>query len=168
MIVSLGVANLGLTLLLKVVIPIMYLCYPVTIGIVICCLLDIFIPGHMYWTYRGSVWIAALFGLIDAIAAAGVEASWFKAIVDVVPLAHYSLGWLIPTLIGGVIGFIVDHHQGRLVEHFDYDLMARERNRGLVEAGIAGTLEDVEEEQAADAAEAAAEAGKPAPEAADK
>lgn len=141
-VISLAVANLGLDMLLKIVIPIMYLCYPVTIAMVVVCLIDIVVPGHMYWTYRGAVWTGALFGLIDAIAAAGVKADWFKALVNIVPLAEYSLGWLLPTLIMGVVGFAIDHKQGRLVSHLDYDLMAREKNKGLVEAGIAGDIDE--------------------------
>lgn len=141
MVIAFGVANLGLSVLLKVVIPVMYLCYPVTIALVIVCLLDIFIPGHLYWTYRGAVWVSAVFGLIDAIAVTGLKAAWFTAIVDVVPLAGYSLGWLLPTIVMGAIGFIADARQGRLREHLDYDLMARERNKGLVEAGIVGDLD---------------------------
>lgn len=141
-IVAFGVANLGLDLLLKVVIPIMYLCYPVTIMMVVVCLLDIVVPGHMYWTYRGAVWTSALFGLIDAIAVTGYDAAWFKTVVETVPLAGYSLGWLIPSVVVGIVGFLVDLGQGRLTKHLDYDLMARERNKGLVEAGIAGDLDD--------------------------
>ncbi|MDO4613658.1 MAG: branched-chain amino acid transport system II carrier protein [Actinomycetaceae bacterium] len=142
MAVSFAVANLGLNMLLKIVVPVMYLCYPVTIALVIVCLLDIFIPGHMYWTYRGAVWIAAVFGLIDAASAAELKSGLLTALLDTIPLAHYSLGWLIPTLVAGLIGFIVDLKQNRLREHLDYDLMAREKNKGLVEAGIAGDISE--------------------------
>ncbi|QOX82666.1 branched-chain amino acid transport system II carrier protein [Nanchangia anserum] len=141
-VVSFAVANLGLTLLLKVVVPIMLLCYPVTIAMVIVCLLDIPIPGHMYWTYRCAVWTAGIFGLVDAASAAGLTASWFLALKDAIPLSGFSLGWLLPTLILGCVGFIVDALQGRLRKPLDYDLVARERNRALLDAGIAGEVSE--------------------------
>ncbi|MCI5825840.1 MAG: branched-chain amino acid transport system II carrier protein [Arcanobacterium sp.] len=112
-VVALAVANLGLTLLLQVVVPMMYFCYPITIAIVLVSIIDIFVPGHLFFTYRLSVWTAAIFGLIDgvvqgfALAHMGLP-GWFKTLVDTIPLADISLGWVIPVAIMMVLGLILD------------------------------------------------------------
>lgn len=132
-----GVANLGLDALLKMVIPIMFLCYPITIALVIVCLLDIIIPGHLYWSYRLSVWIAALFGLFDAIKQAG----YLQETIELIPLAKYSLAWVVPVFLMLVLGLIIDYFQGRFKRNLDYDRVAWERNRSLMESGLGGNYQ---------------------------
>lgn len=155
-VISFIVANAGLDLLLKIVIPIMYLCYPITICLVITCLLDIFLPGHMFWAYRGSVWVSAVFGLVDAIKAgigllypdANTIPATAQATVDFIdryiPLAKYSLGWVIPALVFFLIGLLADYFQGRMKHTLDYDRIARERNQQLIDAGLGDVLSEEE------------------------
>lgn len=132
--VSLAVANLGIEALLKMIIPIMFLCYPITIALVIVCLLDIFVPGHLYWSYRLPVWIAAVFGLFDGIKQAG----YLKETIELIPLAKYSLAWVIPVFLMLVLGLTIDYFQGRFKRDLDYDRLAWERNRSLMESGLGG------------------------------
>ncbi|MDU5248319.1 MAG: branched-chain amino acid transport system II carrier protein, partial [Varibaculum cambriense] len=95
-IISLAIANLGLEALVNVIVPVMMFCYPITIMLVVTCILDIFIPGHMFWAYRLSVWVAGIFGLFDGLKAAGVLENWIDTTI---PLASLGLGWLIPSLV---------------------------------------------------------------------
>lgn len=124
--VSLAIANLGTATLVAVAIPMMMFCYPITIAITIVCLIDIAIPGHMYWTYRGTVWVSAVFGVFDAANAFlgltmgdKIPAGW-SSFYGLIPLSSYSMGWFLPFLIFGIIGFIVDGKQGRLKEYMEY------------------------------------------------
>ena len=141
-VVSLAIANLGLEALVNVIVPVMMFCYPITIMLVITCILDIFIPGHMFWAYRLSVWVAGIFGLFDGLKAAGVLEEW----IDVtIPLASLGLGWLIPSFIMLALGLIIDFAQGRMKQEYDYDAVARERNQALVSAGLAFNEEELDE-----------------------
>ena len=141
-IVSLAIANLGLEALVNVIVPVMMFCYPITIMLVVTCILDIFIPGHMFWAYRLSVWLAAFFGLFDGLKAAGVLEEWIDSTI---PLASLGLGWLIPSLVMLALGLIIDIAQGRMKQQYDYDAVARERNQSLVSAGLAFNEEELDE-----------------------
>lgn len=132
--VSIAVASMGLTLLVKMVVPIMYLCYPITISLICVCLVDIFVPGHLYWSYRLTVWVSAIFGAVDALHQLG----YAHKLVEIIPLASIYLGWVLPAGICLIIGFALDAFQGRLSKDMDYDEVARKRNQGLIEAGIGG------------------------------
>lgn len=134
-VISLLVASMGLNFLLKLVVPMMYVCYPVTIALVLTCLVDIFVPGHLYWSYRLSVWISPIFGLISALRAMEVGLpDW----LEMIPLYNLDLAWVVPVLTCFVIGFAIDISQGRMKRELDYDQIALERNQGLVAAGLAG------------------------------
>ena len=141
-IISLAIANLGLEALVNVIVPVMMFCYPITIMLVVTCILDIFIPGHMFWAYRLSVWIAGIFGLFDGLKAAGVLENWIDTTI---PLASLGLGWLIPSLVMLVLGLIIDIAQGRMKQAYDYDAVARERNQSLVSAGLAFNEDELDE-----------------------
>jgi len=141
-IISLAIANLGLQALVNVIVPVMMFCYPITIMLVVTCILDIFIPGHMFWAYRLSVWVAGIFGLFDGLKAAGVLENWIDTTI---PLASLGLGWLIPSLVMLVLGLIIDIAQGRMKRAYDYDAVARERNQSLVSAGLAFNEDELDE-----------------------
>ena len=141
-IISLAIANLGLEALVNVIVPVMMFCYPITIMLVVTCILDIFIPDHMFWAYRLSVWVAGIFGLFDGLKAAGVLENWIDTTI---PLASLGLGWLIPSLVMLVLGLIIDIAQGRMKQAYDYDAVARERNQSLVSAGLAFNEDELDE-----------------------
>lgn len=141
-VISLAIANLGLEALVNVIIPVMMFCYPVTIMLVVTCIMDIFIPGHMFWAYRLSVWVAAFFGLFDGLKAAGVLEEWIDTTI---PLASLGLGWLIPSIVMLLVGLIIDFAQGRMKQQYDYDAVARERNQSLVSAGLAFNEDELDE-----------------------
>lgn len=141
-VISLAIANLGLEALVNVIIPVMMFCYPVTIMLVVTCIMDIFIPGHMFWAYRLSVWVAAFFGLFDGLKAAGVLEEWIDTTI---PLASLGLGWLIPSIVMLLVGLIIDFAQGRMKQKYDYDAVARERNQSLVSAGLAFNEDELDE-----------------------
>ena len=141
-VVSLAIANLGLEALVNVIVPVMMFCYPITIMLTVTCILDIFIPGHMFWAYRLSVWVAGIFGLFDGLKAAGVLEKWIDTTI---PLASLGLGWLIPSFIMLALGLIIDIAQGRMKQQYDYDAVARERNQSLVSAGLALNEDELDE-----------------------
>ena len=120
--------------------------------LVVTCLLDIFIPGHMFWAYRLSVWVAAAFGLFDGIKAAcglfegsQVAAQVTQWIDNTIPMASLGLGWLIPSFLMLAIGLAIDIAQGRMKSQLDYDAVARERNQSLVSAGLALNEDELDE-----------------------
>lgn len=116
--VALALANLGLTQLTNLLIPILLFCYPITIAVIIVTVIDIFVPGHLHAAYRVTLWTAAVFGFIDAIAQGfalfqTAVPQWLTAVMQLIPFAQLSLGWVVPAACALVIGLAIDGATGK-------------------------------------------------------
>ncbi|AKP68148.1 branched-chain amino acid transport system II carrier protein [Companilactobacillus ginsenosidimutans] len=105
-------ANVGLTNLIQYSTPALMFIYPLAITLIILAILTPFI-GSSKWIFG----VTTLFTLIPAILA-GLEAlsfvfkgqGWFTTLMhfnDVLPLASLGLGWVVPALIGLVVGYVI-------------------------------------------------------------
>lgn len=113
--VSLGLANLGLETILEVVTPVNQLLYPIAICIIAIALLDIVTPGRLRWTYRLSAWVAGLVAIPEALWATGMPAfEGLRDSLDLLPAGSVHMGWAVPALVAAVIGFLIDLRQGHL------------------------------------------------------
>lgn len=113
--IALGLANLGLETILFIVSPINQLIYPITIVLILVCLLDIFIPGHLHWGYRLPAWTAGFISIFEALWSTGIAV--FEPIRDVLnllPAGELQLAWVAPALVMFVVGLVIDMVQGRL------------------------------------------------------
>lgn len=108
---SLVVSNQGLDQLISVSVPVLVGLYPLAIVLVGLSLLE------RLWLAPRRVFVpvmavALVFGLADALAAAG-----FKALVPAVfarlPLAEQSLGWLVPVLLVLLLAALFDRVRGK-------------------------------------------------------
>ncbi|RYV01038.1 branched-chain amino acid transport system II carrier protein [Shewanella sp. OPT22] len=88
------VANVGLTQLIEVSIPVLVSIYPVAIALVA---ITYITPklNNPELSHRIVVGVALLFGIVDGLSAAGFDIHIF----DFMPLFDQGLAWLIPTLI---------------------------------------------------------------------
>lgn len=113
--VALALANLGLEKILEIVTPINQLLYPIAICLIAVALLDIFLPGKLYWTYRLSAWTAIIVAIPEALWATNLETFVFlREYIDMIPLGEVNMAWAIPALVAGAVGLIADFSQGRL------------------------------------------------------
>ncbi|MFD1472819.1 branched-chain amino acid transport system II carrier protein [Companilactobacillus mishanensis] len=105
-------ANVGLTNLIQYSTPALMFIYPLAITLIILAILSPFI-GSSKWIFG----MTTLFTLIPAIMA-GLEAmsfafkgqNWFNSMLhfnSILPLANLGLGWVVPALIGLVIGYVI-------------------------------------------------------------
>ena len=49
----------------------------------------------------------AFVSIYDGIKAAGFEISWYEHILKLLPLYDQSIGWLVPAIIGMLIGWFI-------------------------------------------------------------
>ncbi|MDR6226382.1 LIVCS family branched-chain amino acid:cation transporter [Desmospora profundinema] len=101
--VSLGVANLGLTQIITISVPVLVAVYPIAIVLIILTLLD------QVLSVRTPVFVGALVGtalisLFDGLAAFHVPLGVWGQWLALIPLQPEGIGWLFPALIGGIIG----------------------------------------------------------------
>lgn len=100
------VANLGLTQLINVSIPVLVAMYPVAIVLVALSLLSgcwksparVFVPAMA---------MAALFGVIESLKTLEL-ADWLPAWLALLPGASVGLGWVVPAIAGAGAGVLAD------------------------------------------------------------
>jgi LIVCS family branched-chain amino acid:cation transporter len=97
------VANLGLSEILKVSVPVLGLLYPVAIVLIILGLVHNRLPFRNRPVYVMTITLVGLFSLIDVTNTTFLHGSLSKVLADV-PLQSNGFGWVIPGLIGLVIG----------------------------------------------------------------
>lgn len=57
--------------------------------------------------YTLALAATAFVSLYDGISGAGFEIKWYANIVSTLPLHDQSLGWLIPAIVGALIGWVI-------------------------------------------------------------
>jgi len=87
--------------------PIFMFSYPLSIVLVLLGLFKKFIPNFGIW--KGSILGAAIIGLYDGLSIVGAIAGFtlpdsLTAAYNMVPLATQGFAWIVPTIVGGIIG----------------------------------------------------------------
>ncbi|WP_267489834.1 branched-chain amino acid transport system II carrier protein [Actinomyces bovis] len=110
-VVAFALANLGLTLILRIVSPVTLLLYPITIALVVVTILDTVAPGHLRLTYQGATATAAVLGAVSALADIGVKAP--SELLARTGLWNDATGWILPTVLVAAVCLALDVRAGR-------------------------------------------------------
>lgn len=106
LVISTAIATLKLNTIISLSVPILYLIYPPCIALV---LGYVIFGKNNKGTIAGATYVAFGWGILDCImgyvAMAGADLSGFMTVYNMVPLAAYGVGWFVPTIIGGIIGY---------------------------------------------------------------
>ncbi|TFH53527.1 branched-chain amino acid transport system II carrier protein [Actinomyces viscosus] len=108
--VSFTLANLGLSAILKIAGPLLYLLHPFAIALVTVTLVDALAPGRLRAAYQWCVITAGIFGSVSAITAAGWDGP--SRLLARTGLWSDSTGWILPALIALGIGIALDVRSG--------------------------------------------------------
>ena len=103
--VSMILANLGLTQILKVSVPILGFIYPVALTLIILGLFHKYIEKYAY-VYTVTVGIVAVFSAVD-IFNKNVMMNQWTSVLKYIPFYMEGVGWIVPAIIGACIGVIV-------------------------------------------------------------
>ena len=107
---SFFVSNIGLTQLLSITLPALLMVYPVLIALVLVSFLEPWFKG------RKPIYIGILIGTacisipngLEALAANySIATDGLSSLLQMVPFYDLSLGWVIPAIIGGIIGWLI-------------------------------------------------------------
>lgn len=100
------VANIGLTQLIKVSTPVLIAIYPIAISLIFLTFLHPVFKGKSE-VYQGSLILTFIISLFDGLNAAGIKIKVINGIfAKFLPLYDVGLGWLIPSILGGIGGYI--------------------------------------------------------------
>lgn len=104
---SLVIANFGLSTILKISVPILVTLYPIAIVLILLTLSDSLFRGRR-GVYVGATIGAALLSILDGFGAAGVNVAPITDSLSQLPVLGsfmaLGLGWMIPAIIGAIIG----------------------------------------------------------------
>ncbi len=97
------IANAGLTQLISISVPVLLMIYPLAIVLMLLSFID------KWFGRRPIVYILALVGtaivsLFDGLIGAGIDVKSITSILSHLPLYDQKLGWLVPAIVGAVIG----------------------------------------------------------------
>ncbi|HZG70720.1 MAG TPA: branched-chain amino acid transport system II carrier protein [Chondromyces sp.] len=105
--VSFLIANIGLDGIISISVPVLVMLYPFAIVLVGLTFLRPLFKGSRK-VYVGAVLMTGIFSLNDGLAALGMKIEALEALLSIVPLYSVGLGWVLPAIAGGVIGWIID------------------------------------------------------------
>lgn len=100
------IANFGLSQLISVSVPLLVALYPLAIVLIILSFVD-YAVGIKSRVYIFSLAATAIFSIIDGLTAAGVSIADLQNLASHVPFFEMGLGWLVPAVVGALVGGIV-------------------------------------------------------------
>ncbi|HWK24267.1 MAG TPA: branched-chain amino acid transport system II carrier protein [Ureibacillus sp.] len=102
-IISLAIANLGLNQILAISAPTLGAIYPLAIVLILLGLLNRFASPTIYFY---ATICTAIFSILDTINTSLLNNSWVPTF-EYIPLYNQGVGWIVPAIIGIIIGAIV-------------------------------------------------------------
>ncbi|MCY8231420.1 branched-chain amino acid transport system II carrier protein [Priestia endophytica] len=101
------IANIGLTQLIAISVPVLTIIYPLAIVLIFLTFLHPLFKGRTE-IYQGSLILTFIVSLFDGLGDAGVHITFIDNLFgSILPLYSIGLGWIVPAIVGGVIGYIV-------------------------------------------------------------
>ncbi|MBM7570530.1 branched-chain amino acid transport system II carrier protein [Aquibacillus albus] len=103
-IASLVIANLGLTQIISISVPVLSIIYPIAIVLII---LTIFQASQNI--QRLAVLFTAVISIYQGLTAFQINLAAIDDLIEMLPLYTLGLAWIVPAIIGGGIGWVLDH-----------------------------------------------------------
>lgn len=103
---SFAVSNFGLNDLINISLPVLVAIYPIAIVLMIFALFGNFF-NHAPSVYGVALIFTGVVALYDGIKQAGFEFEAYDKLLSVLPLYEQGIAWVVPALVGGVIGYII-------------------------------------------------------------
>ncbi len=103
---SFAVSNIGLSNIIKFSIPVLCMLYPIVIVLVLLNVCSGLFKRDPY-IFRPCIFFTTVFAVFDGLRAAGINTGFIHTLLSAhMPLYDIGFGWIVPCLIGIVIGFI--------------------------------------------------------------
>lgn len=101
------IANIGLTELISISVPVLMAIYPITISLVFLTFLHPLFGGKRE-VYIGSLVLTFCVSIFDGFNEAGLQITAVNDLFHkVLPFYEVGLGWIVPSLVGGLLGLLV-------------------------------------------------------------
>lgn len=98
---SMVFANVGLTQILKISVPVLTAIYPMAIVLMVLALFNDFYKGNSY-IYLFTMICTSFVSILDSLGQFGLKINMLNSL----PFYSKELGWIIPSVVGGIVGFV--------------------------------------------------------------
>jgi branched-chain amino acid:cation transporter, LIVCS family len=109
-VLSTAIANLGLTQILQISVPILGMIYPIAIVLIFLGLFDDMIKRNPF-IYITVIGFVALFSILDTINKSFLNNVWSGGF-EILPFYIEGIGWLTPAVIGLIVGYLLGRGKG--------------------------------------------------------
>ncbi|SET18083.1 branched-chain amino acid:cation transporter, LIVCS family [Salinibacillus kushneri] len=103
---SLTMANLGLSQLISVSLPILTMIYPIAIVLIILSIGNTVKPVPRF-VFAGAIIGAGFISVYDGLYTAGLQVEAITNVLSYLPLYEYGAGWIVPSILGGLLSFMI-------------------------------------------------------------
>ncbi|MDY5910876.1 MAG: branched-chain amino acid transport system II carrier protein, partial [Inconstantimicrobium porci] len=100
---SMGLANMGLTKILAVSVPVLTAIYPVAIMLIVLSLFDKYLKNTTY-VYKMTILFTGLVSVVDALNQTNIKLRFVTNLVSKLPLFSNGLCWIVPAVVGALLG----------------------------------------------------------------
>lgn len=109
---SLFVSNLGLNQIITLSIPVLVMVYPITIVLVMLAFLNRLFNGAQL-VYCGAIILTLIVSMLEGLAMYGLKINGLQTLIEKLPFFQLGLAWVVPALIGGIVGYILDRYTNK-------------------------------------------------------
>lgn len=103
---SMVVANIGLTQLIQISLPILIIIYPLAIVLILLSFMHNAFNGYSL-VYIGALIPTGLISFIDGLKTAGMDVAFITDTLQFLPFFAQGIGWLVPAITGAIIGYFL-------------------------------------------------------------
>ncbi|MBW6408668.1 branched-chain amino acid transport system II carrier protein [Clostridium weizhouense] len=103
---SMVLANMGLTKILSVSVPVLNAIYPIAIILIVLGVTENIFNGSKI-VYCSAILFTGVVSVVDALSQAGINLEFIVKVFSNLPLYSKGLGWVVPAILGIVLGIIV-------------------------------------------------------------
>ncbi|MGG0669241.1 branched-chain amino acid transport system II carrier protein [Sporosarcina koreensis] len=100
------IANIGLTQLISITLPVLVGIYPLAIVLITISFFHNWFKGRRE-VYLFALSAAGIVGFFDMLKAFGLPIAPFADVLDYLPLYEEGLGWIVPAIVFGALGFVI-------------------------------------------------------------
>lgn len=102
---SMVLANLGLTKILAISVPVLNAIYPIAIMLIVLSMLDNLLKESSL-VYKFTILFTGVVSVVDALSQVGFKLDFISDLLSKLPLYSQGLGWVVPALFGMILGLL--------------------------------------------------------------
>lgn len=103
---SMILANMGLTKILSISVPVLNAIYPIAIMLIVLSMFD-FIFKEDHSIYSLTILFTGIVSIIDALGQVGIKIGFASKLIALLPFYNEGLAWVVPAIMGIILGLCV-------------------------------------------------------------